>query len=127
MEEIETRQILEAWEKTLDVIESLGAVKIIPGHLETGWEPDAKEDLAHMRKYLHLFSEKITHADKKPQVKDLFETFKKAFPLADKNLEFFLGHLSNQFGEGGEIWEENRHHNVGARTKEQLEGYLFKL
>lgn len=44
---------------------------------------------------------------------------------ADKNLDFFLGHLSNQFGEGGQLWEENRLHDVGARTKEQLEAYYF--
>lgn len=36
---------------------------------------------------------------------------------ADRNLDFFLGHLSNNFGEGGEVWEENRHHNVGAGRK----------
>jgi hypothetical protein len=56
---------------------------------------------------------------------DIYATFKAAFPKADKNLEFFLGHLSNQFGEGGKIWEENRHHNVGARTKEELQGFLL--
>ncbi|OAP56327.1 hypothetical protein AYL99_09506 [Fonsecaea erecta] len=127
VEEIETPQILEAWNKTLDVIEALQPVQIIPGHLEAGWVPDATQDMAHMRKYLQLFSEKITYADKKPQVKDLFEVFKAAFPQADKNLDFFLGHLSNQFGEGGEIWEENRHHDVGARTTEQLQGFLIKL
>ncbi|KAK7883379.1 hypothetical protein LTR67_011303 [Exophiala xenobiotica] len=127
VEEIETPQILEAWGRTLDVIEALEPVKIIPGHLEAGWALDAKEDMAHMRRYLQLFSEKITHAEKKPQVKDLFVTFKEAFPQADKNLDFFLGHLSNQFGEGGEIWEENRHHQVGARSKEQLQGFLLKL
>ncbi|KAK6380786.1 uncharacterized protein PV06_09930 [Exophiala oligosperma] len=125
VEEIETPQILEAWQKTLDVIESLQPVKIIPGHLEAGWELNAKEDMAHMRKYLNLFSEKITHAPRKPQVKDLYTTFKEAFPQADKNLDFFLGHLSNQFGEGGEVWEENRHHNVGARTKTDLLGFLL--
>jgi hypothetical protein len=57
-------------------------------------------------------------------VDDIFNTFKDAFPKADKNLEFFLGHLSNQFGEGGKVWEENRHHNVGGRTKEDLEGFV---
>ena len=46
-------------------------------------------------------------------------------PSADKNLDFFLGHLFNQFGEGRKVWEENRHHDVGARTKEQLEAYYF--
>ena len=25
---------------------------------------------------------------------------------ADKNLDIFLGHLSDQFGEGGKVWEE---------------------
>jgi len=33
--------------------------------------------------------------------------------------------MSNQFGEGGKIWEENRHHNVGARTQNDLEGFVF--
>lgn len=126
VEEIETPQLLDAWNRTLDIIEALEPVKIIPGHLESGWTLDAKEDLAYMRKYLKLFAEKITYAKKKPQVKDLFNTFKDAFPQADKNLDFFLGHTSNQFGEGGKIWEENKHHQVGARTKEQLEGFLLK-
>lgn len=64
---------------------------------------------------------------------------------ADKNLDFFLGHLSNTHGEGGKVWEgessnvanfdetedranigiENRHHNVANRTKKQLEAYYF--
>lgn len=81
--------------------------------------------MEHNRKYLDLFTEKISKAPKKPAVDDIYATFKEAFPKADKNLEFFLGHLSNQFGEGGKIWEENRHHNVGARTKEDLEGFLL--
>ncbi|OQV07332.1 hypothetical protein CLAIMM_11783 [Cladophialophora immunda] len=127
VEEIETPQILEAWNKTLDLIEALKPMQIIPGHLESGWTLNAEEDMAHMRKYLKLFSEKVTYAEKKPQVNDLFVAFKEAFPQADKNLDFFLGHLSNQFGEGGEIWEENRHHQVGARTQEQLQGFLLKL
>lgn len=53
-------------------------------------------------------------------------TFKDAFPRADRNLDFFLGHLSNQFGEGGKVWEENKHHNVSARTTETLEGFYLK-
>lgn len=58
-------------------------------------------------------------------MKEIYETFKDAFPEADKNLDFFLGHLSNQFGEGGEVWEENRHHEVGKRTREGLEGFVL--
>ncbi|KAK6439442.1 hypothetical protein LTR95_004349 [Oleoguttula sp. CCFEE 5521] len=127
VEEIETKAILEAWYKTLDLIEALKPEKVIAGHLENGWELDAKADLAHNRKYLDLFAEKITYAKKKPQVDELFQTFKDAFPDADQNLDFFLGHLSNQFGEGGKVWEENRHHNVSARTKEQLEAYYFRV
>ncbi|EMD00412.1 hypothetical protein BAUCODRAFT_28764 [Baudoinia panamericana UAMH 10762] len=125
VEEVETPQLLHAWHRTLDLIEALKPVKVIPGHIEQGWALDAKEDLAYMRKYLDLFAEKITNAKKKPTVDELYKTFKDAFPQADKNLDFFLGHLSNQFGEGGQVWEENRHHNVGARTKEQLEAYYF--
>lgn len=126
MEEVETPQLLDAWIKTLDLIEALNPVQIIPGHLEQGWKLDAKADLEHNRKYLDLFGEKVTHAKKKPQVDELFETFKQAFPevcdsqptlqgrttraanidaQADKNLDFFLGHLSNTHGEGGEVWE----------------------
>ena len=124
-EEIETPQILSAWKASLDLIESLNAEKIIPGHLEAGWTLDAKADLAHNRAYLDLFTQKISKAPQKPAVDEIYSTFKDAFPKADKNLEFFLGHLSNQFGEGGKVWEENRHHNVGERTKEQLEGYIL--
>ncbi|KAK1076834.1 hypothetical protein LTR48_008967, partial [Friedmanniomyces endolithicus] len=111
---------------TLDLIEEgLRPEKVIPGHIEQGWELDAKADLAHARKYLQFFAEKVTYAKKKPGVDELYKTFKDAFPEADKNLDFFLGHLSNQFGEGGKVWEENKHHNVGARTKEQLEAYYI--
>lgn len=80
VEEVETKAILEAWYKTLDLIGALQPSKIIPGHLESGWEPDAKADLEHNRKYLDLFSEKITYAKKKPGVDELFQTFKEAFP-----------------------------------------------
>ena len=87
---------------------------------------DAKADLAHTRKYLELVSEKIMHAPKKATVQELFHIFKDAFPEANENLDFFLGHLSNQFGEGGQVWEENRHHDIGARTTEQLEGFCIR-
>ena len=80
MEEVETPQLLDAWVKTLDLIEALNPTQIIPGHLEQGWKLDAKEDLEHNRRYLDLFGEKVTHATTKPQVDELFETFKQAFP-----------------------------------------------
>lgn len=113
---------------TLDTIESLGAEKIIPGHLEPGWEMDPVKDLAHMRKYLDLFQDKIlSQAPQKPPVDDIYNTFQSAFPEADKNLDFFLGHLSNQFGEGGKVWEENKHHRVDSRGREDLEGYVLPL
>ncbi|GME29281.1 putative metallo-beta-lactamase domain protein [Neofusicoccum parvum] len=126
-EEIETPAIHAAWLSTLDLIESLNPAKIIPGHIEEGWTLDAKADLAHNRKYLQLFKEKITNAPKQPSVDEIYKTFKDAFPEADKNLDFFLGHLSNQFGEGGEIWEANRHHRVAAKTREELEGWRIPL
>ncbi|KAB2580840.1 hypothetical protein DBV05_g434 [Lasiodiplodia theobromae] len=126
-EEIETPAVLAAWLSTLDLIESLQPAKIIPGHIEEGWELDAEKDLAHNRAYLQLFKEKIQEAPKKPSVDDIYNTFKEAFPAADKNLDFFLGHLSNQFGEGGEIWEENRHHRVAQKTSEELEGWKVPL
>ena len=100
--------------------------KIIPGHIEGGWEIDGQEDLAHTKRYLEFFSSKVTYAKTKPQVEELFEAFKQEFPKADKNLEFFLGNLSNRFGEGGKVWEENRHHDVGSRTEGGLMGFLMK-
>lgn len=123
VEEVETPYLLDAWEGVLDLIESLKPERIIAGHLESGWEFDAKEDLAHNRKYLKLFREQITNAPQKPSVDHLFNTFKDAFPKADQNLDFFLGKMSNHFGEGGEIWAENRMHNVAARRPKDLEGY----
>ena len=77
---LETPQLLDAWVKTLDLIEALNPAQIITGHLEQGWKLDAKEDLEHNRKYLQLFDQKVTRATSKPQVDDLFETFKQAFP-----------------------------------------------
>ncbi|RHZ58410.1 MBL fold metallo-hydrolase [Aspergillus thermomutatus] len=126
VEEVETPALLEAWNKTIALISALEPAKVIPGHLEPGWELDAKADIAHTQKYLHLFAEKVTYAQTKPQVQDLFDFFKDAFPQCQQNLDFFLGHLSNQFGEGGKVWEENRHHDVGKRTIEGLTGYWFK-
>jgi len=55
---------------------------VIPGHIEQGWELDAKADLAHARKYLQFFAEKVTYAKKKPGVDELYKTFKDAFPEA---------------------------------------------
>ncbi|EAW12430.1 MBL fold metallo-hydrolase [Aspergillus clavatus NRRL 1] len=126
VEEVETPALLDAWNKTIALISALDPVKVIPGHLEPDWELDAKADIAHTQKYLDLFAEKVTYAETKPTVQDLFDTFKNAFPECQQNLEFFLGHLSNQFGEGGKVWEENRHHDVGKRTIEGLTGYWFK-
>ncbi|KAK5170291.1 uncharacterized protein LTR77_004878 [Saxophila tyrrhenica] len=123
VEEIETPQIYDAWVKTLDLIEALNPSKVIPVHIESGWELDAKADLAHNRKYLDLFASKVTHAKKKPSDDELFQTFKNAFPQvrsafvtvsrfvwrpmgfwqAKKNLDFFLGHLSTTHGEGDEV------------------------
>ncbi|KAG9557125.1 putative metallo-beta-lactamase domain protein, partial [Aureobasidium melanogenum] len=123
--EIETPQILHAWQKSLDLIASLNATKIIPGHLEKGREMDGQADLAHTRKYLQLFDDLIQNASQKHKVDELYQRFKEAFPEADKNLDFFLGQLSNAFGQGGQKWEENRHHNFDQRAKEQLEGFII--
>ena len=109
----------------MDVIEALAPTKLIAGHMEAGWGFDAKADLAHTRNYLKLFKEQVTDAPRKPTIDELFQTFKNAFPQATENLDFFLGHLSNQFGEGGKTWEENKHHNVGARTREGLLGFCI--
>lgn len=125
VEEVESATLLEAWQKTIQLIEHLNPLKLIPGHIETGWEPDVSADLAHMKKYLSLFGDKVTFASKKATVDELYEFFKNSFPEAKKNLDFFLGHLSNQFGEGGKVWEENRHQSAGERKKESLQGYWF--
>lgn len=123
VEEIETPEILDAWRLTLSLIESLNPERVITGHIEEGWDFDAREDLAHMHRYLDLFEQKITRATKKPTPEELIETFKNAFPECTKNLDFFLGKMSQMFGEGGTPWAENRMHNVGSRTRDTLEGF----
>ena len=55
VEEIETPDTLHAWNLTLLLIESLNPTKIISGHIEQGWDFDAKKDMKHMHKYLDLF------------------------------------------------------------------------
>ena len=126
VEEIETPQILSAWRHVLDLIESLKPKKMIPGHLEAGWTLDAAADLAHNRKYLNLFSSKITHASEKPKVDDLYQTFEAAFPQADRNRDFFLGHLADHYGvDGGKRENLHKQHNVGERTEEMLEGFVL--
>ena len=127
VEEIETPDILHAWKATLTLIDALKPETIIAGHIEAGWSFDAAKDMEHMWKYLQLFESQITPTQRsgaeKPSVDSLFKTFKEAFPQCEKNLDFFLGHLSNQFGKGGQVWEENRHHNVEARKRDTLEGW----
>jgi hypothetical protein len=59
-------------------------------------------------------------------VDDLTKTFSESFPQAKVAADFFISHLANDFGEGGKVWEENKHHNVGARTEEGLLGYIVK-
>lgn len=110
-------------EQVIKLIETLAPSKIIVGHLEVDWELDAQADLEHNKKYLALFRSKITDAKVKPGVQELYTTFKDAFPQADRNVDFFLGHLSNQFGEGGKVSEATKPHNVAARTTEMLEGF----
>ena len=125
---METPQILAAWKHVLDLIESLRPTKVIPGHLEAGWTLDTAADLAHNRQYLQFFTEKImnTPKDKRPTVDDLYTTFQNAFPRADRNLDFFLGHLADAFGEGGGKMENlEAQHDVGSRTQDQLEGYVI--
>lgn len=125
VEEVETPALLEAWNKSLDVISGLKPTKITPGHIEPGWELDAEADLTHTKKYLSVFGQKVTYAPAKPQVQELYDFFQNEFNQCKENLDFFLGHLSNQFGEGGQVWEENKHHAVHKRTLEGLNGYWF--
>ncbi|GKZ84826.1 hypothetical protein AnigIFM56816_010381 [Aspergillus niger] len=129
VEELESPALVQSWLKTLDMIDHLHPQKIIPGHMEEGWELDVKADLDHTRRYLRLFAEKVTYASGsgggKPSVQELYDTFREAFPECRENLDFFLGHMANRFGQGGKVWEENRHEDVGERTFEDLNGYWF--
>ncbi|KAJ5704493.1 hypothetical protein N7536_000182 [Penicillium majusculum] len=125
VEEVETPALLQAWTKTVDLISALEPAKLIPGHMESGWPLDTQADLIHTKRYLSLFGDKVTYAPTKPQVQELYDYFQNAFPQCKENLDFFLGHLSNQFGEDGQVWEENRHHAVDKRTVKGLNGYLF--
>lgn len=50
VEEIETAEVLHAWNLTLMLIESLNPERIIAGHIEEGWELDARKDMEHMHK-----------------------------------------------------------------------------
>ncbi|BGP37605.1 hypothetical protein JCM10449v2_001522 [Rhodotorula kratochvilovae] len=120
---IETPDFLEAWRNVLAVIEGLEVETIIPGHLESasGLALDAEADLAHNKKYLDLFATKITYAERKAPIKDLYASFRDAFPecaclptrssrrlttsrvrRCKANHDFFLGMLSKTYGEGGE-------------------------
>jgi hypothetical protein len=63
VEEIESPQIYDAWLKTLDLIDALHPAKVIPGHIESGWELDAQTDLAHNRKYLVCFPSRVNVLD----------------------------------------------------------------
>lgn len=49
VEEVETPALLQAWIRTLELITALERVKLIPGHMEAGWELDTQADLAHTR------------------------------------------------------------------------------
>jgi len=41
------------------------------------------------------------------------------------NLDFFLGHLSNRFGKGGQVWEENRHQKRRGKDEGRRRGVLL--
>src|SRR5690606_29650747 len=77
--EVETPEILHAWQRTLDLIESLNPQTIIPGHIDRGWALDAAADLEHTRSYLRLFSEKVTYSPTKLTVDELYDIFVRAF------------------------------------------------
>ncbi|GKZ22148.1 hypothetical protein AbraIFM66951_006999 [Aspergillus brasiliensis] len=129
VEELETPTLVQSWLKTLDMIDHLHPEKVIPGHMEEGWELDVQADLDHTRRYLRLFAEKVTDSASrtssttKPSVQELYDTFREAFPQCRENLDFFLGYMANRFGEGGKVWVENRHQDVAERTFEELNGY----
>lgn len=50
VEEVETPELLHAWRLTLLLIEGLNPERIIGGHIEEGWEFDAKLDMQHMHR-----------------------------------------------------------------------------
>lgn len=79
-----TRMFASASLRALDLIEALQPVKIIPDHLEQGWELDAKADMAHNRQHLELSADQVTNAKTKPKVDELYQTFKDAFPQASR-------------------------------------------
>ncbi|KAJ3540286.1 hypothetical protein NM208_g417 [Fusarium decemcellulare] len=124
--EAETPALLAAWRKTIALIEGLNPLTIIPGHLEPGWELDAKADLAHNKKYLDLFEKTIQKAAEAPTMDEIYRIFKDAFPSAQHNIDFFVGHLSNAYGDGGVPWEANRLHKADMRTQQQLEAYWLQ-
>lgn len=81
---------MHAWQKSLNLIASLNATKIIPGHLERGWEMDGQADLEHTREYLQLFDDLIQNASEKYEVEALYQKFKGAFPKQIRTLTSFL-------------------------------------
>ncbi|KAK2783409.1 hypothetical protein FQN52_009667 [Onygenales sp. PD_12] len=124
--EIETPEILRAWQRTLDLIESLNPETIIPGHIDRGWALDVVADLGHTRSYLKLFGQKVTYAETQSSVDELYETFMKALLQTAKHTDYLVYHgLANQFGKGGKIWEENKQHNVAGRSQEEIEEYIL--
>jgi hypothetical protein len=77
----------------------------------------------------------------RPQI---YQTFEKAFPqctgkllallttskldsdaTVTANKDFFLGKLGNQYGQGGQKWEENMLHGVGLRKTADLETFVI--
>ncbi|GAA5841622.1 hypothetical protein JCM11251_004234 [Rhodosporidiobolus azoricus] len=123
--EIDTPEILSAWQNILDLIEGLDVDLIVPGHAETEDFLDKEADLAYNRKYLELFATKITYAEKKPQIQEIVDTFKSSFPGPKNNLDFFLGKLGDCYGEGGPGWPENALHHVEDYTTGDLEGFVM--
>ena len=87
------------------VFPQLGHYKLIPGHIEAGWELDGEADLAHTRDYLSLFTEKVTCAPGKLRVHKLIEYLQNAFHGEESLLDTFFNHLPNQFGEDGQVRE----------------------
>jgi glyoxylase-like metal-dependent hydrolase (beta-lactamase superfamily II) len=58
-EELENNSVLSAWRNLLDVIEGLDVDHVIPGHMDFDYPLDREKDLAHNKRYLKLFAEKI--------------------------------------------------------------------
>jgi hypothetical protein len=72
---------------------------------------------------LQLFKETITENLNKLIMAKIQARFTEAFLKAEKNIEFFIGQISNNFASDDKPWQQNRMHELDKRIAEILEGY----